>query len=106
MQCPVCSKQIQDEFKFCPHCGNKVNTSCAGCGKSLQPEWVTCPYCGLAAKGQAAQSTPSQPSQHPQNPQYNQYPPTYPPGRRDYHSGSSGHHQRRKKGLLGNFFSS
>ena len=104
MQCPACNQQIQDEFKFCPHCGHKVNTTCSGCGKNLQPEWVTCPYCGLSAKGQGtAQPLPPQP---PQKPQYSQHPPTYPSGHRDYHSDSSGRYRKRKKGLFGSFFSS
>lgn len=91
MQCPACNKPVQGDFKFCPHCGNKNNTVCPSCGKNMMPEWVACPYCGLAAKS-------------PYSPQNIQYKPSSH-NQHDYHSDSSGHYHKRKKGLLGNFFS-
>lgn len=95
MQCPACNKLIQGEFKFCPHCGNKLNNACSGCGKNIMPEWAVCPHCGLAAKAPAA-SFPNHNIQHP----------THSHNDKTYHSDSSGHHRKRKKGLLGSFFSS
>ncbi|MBP2662976.1 MAG: double zinc ribbon [Firmicutes bacterium] len=91
MQCPTCKKLIQGEFKFCPHCGAKTNVVCSGCGKEMMPDWVACPYCGLGAKVAAPL-----------------YPPQHPSHHQTYHSNSSssGHRNKRKKGLLGNFFSS
>lgn len=96
MQCPVCNKPIDGEFKFCPHCGSKSSNNCSGCGKNMMPDWVACPYCGLGAK------MPAPPSYPPQHIPY----PTSPHRHSDYHSDSSGQHRKRKKGLLGNFFSS
>ena len=93
MQCSACNKLIQGDFKFCPHCGSKFNTDCSGCGKNMMLEWVTCPYCGLSSKGPAT-------LQPPPNIQY----PTSSHNHHDYHSDSSGHHGKHKKGLLGNFF--
>ena len=105
MQCTTCSKTIQGEFSFCPHCGIKLNTACPGCGKNMMPEWVNCPYCGLTASTKApVHVQPAQNTQYP-NPSYNNqnYQPTH---NSNYHSDSSGQQHKRKKGMLGSFFSS
>ncbi len=94
MQCSACKANIQGDFKFCPHCGNKINTLCPSCGKDMMPDWIACPYCGLAAKMPTASFSPPN-MQHPASSHYNQ----------SYHSDSSGHHRHHKKGLLGSFFS-
>lgn len=104
MQCTACSKIIQGEFAFCPHCGNKITKGCSNCGKMMMPEWINCPYCGSpAVKGTAVAYTP----------QNNQYPPPaynnqnyHSAHNPNYHSDSSGQHHKRKKGVLGSFFSS
>ncbi len=105
MQCSACKKMLQGDFNFCPYCGNKTNRACPGCGKEMMADWVTCPYC-RAALGQAGVVPPPPP------PTSQQYPPTshgYPQGHNhghsNYHSDSSGHRNKRKKGLLGSFFS-
>jgi RNA polymerase subunit RPABC4/transcription elongation factor Spt4 len=46
MNCPTCSKQVQEDFKICPYCATSLHHDCEQCGKSLKPEFKVCPYCG------------------------------------------------------------
>lgn len=105
MNCPNCKKTLQDDAKFCPHCGTAItkNPHCPSCGKQADPAWVFCPGCGASLKGQPNQNIPVQPPQQPQQ----QYPqnPYQAPYSHGYHRGSSSR-KRRKKGFLGNLFSS
>lgn len=98
MNCPSCQKSLQDDFKFCPHCGTQIVNNCFSCGKQTDPAWVSCPHCGAALKGRASQHTPVNPPQPPQQ----QYPQT--PYQHGYHYGSSSR-KRHKRGFLGRIFS-
>jgi transcription elongation factor Elf1 len=48
MICRVCGKELADEFKFCPHCGDEKVANCPECGKESSIEFNYCPYCGEA----------------------------------------------------------
>lgn len=102
MQCTACKKPIQGDFNFCPYCGNKTNMACPGCGKTVMADWTACPYC-RAALGPPVFVQPPQNMQHNSAPHGYQH--GYQHGHSSYHSDSSGHHHKRKKGLLGRFFS-
>ena len=60
--CKNCGKQINGDFKFCPHCGAKIeeetpkegssNIFCSSCGKSINSDFNVCPFCGEKLKNQ------------------------------------------------------
>ena len=45
-KCPKCSKQINENFMVCPHCGEILKGRCVKCNYPLEPEWINCPNCG------------------------------------------------------------
>ena len=101
MQCSNCQKALQGDFKFCPYCGAEVikNTTCHSCHKQVEPAWVSCPYCGSDLKAPVRRPTQEQPARRPEQ--------QWPPYAHGHHRGSSSSRYRRKrKGFLGNFFSS
>ncbi|NLI13499.1 MAG: zinc-ribbon domain-containing protein [Peptococcaceae bacterium] len=61
MNCPSCQRALQDDFKFCPHCGAPIANNCYSCGKQVDPAWVSCPHCGAGLKGRASQHHPVNP---------------------------------------------
>lgn len=45
--CKNCGKPIDDYFKVCPYCEEKIEDKiCKSCGKSIKNEYKICPYCG------------------------------------------------------------
>ena len=58
INCPYCHTEINEDAKFCPHCGSNVEeklkdipetrtaTHCANCGKELLEEAKFCASCG------------------------------------------------------------
>jgi len=44
--CTHCGVEAPAEYKFCPHCGEKINEECTSCGAELKKEWKCCPACG------------------------------------------------------------
>ncbi|MDD4238711.1 MAG: zinc-ribbon domain-containing protein [Desulfotomaculaceae bacterium] len=105
MNCPNCQKALQEDAKFCPHCGTAItqNRHCPSCGKKTDPSWVFCPGCGASLKGVPNQNIPAQPPQPPsQNYPQNPNQPHYSHGQ--YYGSSSRKH--RRKGFLGRIFSS
>ena len=49
--CKNCGKQISENFKLCPYCGEKIEEeileiSCPSCGKTIKSDFKVCPYCG------------------------------------------------------------
>ncbi len=99
MNCPSCQRALQDDFKFCPHCGVQIANNCYSCGKQVDPAWVSCPHCGVGLKGRASQHQPANPP-----PPQQQYPRN--PYQHGYHQGSSSYSKRHRKGFLGRIFSS
>lgn len=57
--CPRCSRQLDDEAKFCDGCGEKNTQSvtCPSCGKQMSEGFAFCQYCG--AKTEAKQPAAS-----------------------------------------------
>ncbi|MBQ9786149.1 MAG: zinc ribbon domain-containing protein, partial [Clostridia bacterium] len=68
--CPKCNAEIKQGLKFCPECGNKMETQtkvcpdcnaevkanakfCPECGAKLTPAKKLCPKCGTEAKASA-----------------------------------------------------
>ena len=46
--CPKCSRQLDDEAKFCDGCGEKIlkSITCPSCGKQMSGGFIFCQYCG------------------------------------------------------------
>ena len=46
--CPKCSRQFDDEAKFCDGCGEKIvkSITCPSCGKQMSGGFKFCQYCG------------------------------------------------------------
>lgn len=47
--CPACSRRIQNEWSFCPHCHTRLKKPCSKCGRLMELPWDMCPYCGTGA---------------------------------------------------------
>lgn len=103
MKCKNCQNDLQDNFKFCPSCGEEVNKilACPSCKNQTKPEWVSCPYCGSPLKAPAKPQDFSRPTYQPPQQQPNQ-PPYYEHG---HHRGSSSSKRRHRRGFLGRIFS-
>jgi type IV pilus assembly protein PilB len=48
--CPGCGGTVAMDFMACPHCGHRLNASCAKCGRPLQAGWHFCPFCASTAQ--------------------------------------------------------
>lgn len=48
MKCPKCNKNIDDDFKFCPYCGEKKPSPkiCPNCELEHNAKFSFCPECG------------------------------------------------------------
>jgi len=44
--CSKCGKPVGKEFKFCPHCGERMQPVCPKCTKPTEKSWQVCPHCG------------------------------------------------------------
>jgi type IV pilus assembly protein PilB len=49
--CPSCSGVLNQEFEYCPSCGEFVGEHCESCRRKMQPAWSFCPHCGADAAG-------------------------------------------------------
>ena len=45
VHCSVCGFPMQTEWKVCPNCVSRYETSCGSCGKTLSAWWLICPWC-------------------------------------------------------------
>ena len=56
MNCPHCQSEVQQNWKVCPVCTERLPESltCESCGAQLQPGWKACPVCGEHVGGQPA----------------------------------------------------
>ena len=50
--CPQCHQEVNSEFTFCPHCGNRLTAVCPKCGRHVEESWKACPYCGHQLKSE------------------------------------------------------
>ena len=48
--CPSCHMFLNQEFEFCPGCGEFVGEHCTKCRKRLNAEWSFCPACGAESE--------------------------------------------------------
>ena len=46
LQCSNCGGELQEGWKACPSCGERVIMKCNHCGKEIEEGWKVCPYCG------------------------------------------------------------
>ncbi len=71
--CKNCGGLLNEEVRFCPHCGQKCQTYCSSCGEVLDPDAKFCKHCGnsrsnakenepASMQAQATQQAPPQPS--------------------------------------------
>lgn len=49
VHCPMCGKEVKEDFKLCPYCGNSLKPKCERCGRELEREWQVCPDCQTPA---------------------------------------------------------
>lgn len=47
--CPMCARQVQEDFKVCPYCGYTLQPKCGHCGQELKRGDKVCPHCQTAA---------------------------------------------------------
>ena len=57
--CPTCKSVLNQEFEYCPSCGEFVGDHCESCRHRLQPSWTYCPFCGADTAGSDADETRS-----------------------------------------------
>jgi len=43
--CPACGHKIEEDFQICPYCLKKLKKKCTSCGRLLKLDWHICPYC-------------------------------------------------------------
>ena len=65
--CKNCGGLLNEEVRFCPHCGKKCQTYCSSCGEVLDPDAKFCKHCGNSRsnvkENEPAASTQAQPTQ-------------------------------------------
>jgi predicted RNA-binding Zn-ribbon protein involved in translation (DUF1610 family) len=49
--CAKCGYEIDPDFCYCPHCGNKVRIRCKKCGSLSEMTYTFCPRCGEKTEG-------------------------------------------------------
>lgn len=45
IDCPMCGRKVEEDYKLCPYCGFSLKPTCAECGIELQRDWKSCPNC-------------------------------------------------------------
>jgi len=45
IDCPMCGKQVNEEYNNCPHCGYTLKLYCEKCQYELERDWKVCPNC-------------------------------------------------------------
>lgn len=90
MLCQKCQRPIQADFKVCPYCGTGVEHSpkCFSCHREIDPKWIMCPYCGANIHGSMQQHN------------------DFPQPLHGYHHDQSSGKYKKRRGFLGNLFSS
>ncbi|MBN1813246.1 MAG: zinc-ribbon domain-containing protein [Anaerolineae bacterium] len=44
-KCPTCGRDVDENWRACPHCSTKLIFECPKCGKRAEQHWKVCPYC-------------------------------------------------------------
>ena len=59
MKCPKCQSEVQEGWKVCPACRNKLpeEGKCLSCGKELKAGWKACPFCGVGTQESSSTAT-------------------------------------------------
>ena len=67
MKCKNCNNECNDNAKFCPKCGNKLEQIpiCQGCGNILDPSVKFCPNCGTPNSNASQNKDDMQPQNDP-----------------------------------------
>lgn len=58
MQCPKCHNEVTTDGKYCPYCGNLLDSRCPQCQHKVSPEDKFCSNCGYQLKGQPLEKEP------------------------------------------------
>jgi len=45
VHCSICGFPMQQDWKVCPNCVSRYETSCSSCGKTMSAWWLICPWC-------------------------------------------------------------
>lgn len=56
IQCAFCNQQIDESWKYCPHCRGRVILECPNCGTKVSNLWQYCVECGNDLKEEAKNS--------------------------------------------------
>jgi RNA polymerase subunit RPABC4/transcription elongation factor Spt4 len=48
--CPNCRHRVENDFRLCPSCLNKLKDVCLNCEKLIEIDWPICPYCTVERK--------------------------------------------------------
>jgi hypothetical protein len=64
-RCPFCRQQIESSFLVCPHCTNRLKSSCRRCRSPLEQQWQVCPYCETPVQRGATEALPQLPTDIP-----------------------------------------
>ena len=65
-RCPFCRQHIEASFLVCPHCTNRLKSSCRRCRSPLEQQWQVCPYCETPVqRGGATEALPQLPTDIP-----------------------------------------
>jgi RNA polymerase subunit RPABC4/transcription elongation factor Spt4 len=45
LECPRCTRLVQEEYLVCPACLTQLKRACASCTRPVDDAWDVCPYC-------------------------------------------------------------
>jgi RNA polymerase subunit RPABC4/transcription elongation factor Spt4 len=48
--CPNCRHRIENDYRMCPNCLNKLKDVCLNCDRLVELDWTVCPYCTVERK--------------------------------------------------------
>ena len=64
-RCPFCRHEIEASFLVCPHCTNRLKSSCRRCRSPLEQHWQVCPYCETPVQRSTTEALPQLPTDLP-----------------------------------------
>ncbi len=48
--CPNCRHRVENDYRICPNCLNKLKDVCRNCDRLVELDWTICPYCAVERK--------------------------------------------------------